>query len=83
MARLHDDAVKALRQSFARAATSRRGGGWIDGQPPSFLHPDRLHPSTCGYGVMGSRLAVALSEGVPDPLAGRSSQAPHSASSAP
>ena len=35
--------------------------GWTVGQPPSFLHPDRLHPNEHGYGVMGARLAEALS----------------------
>lgn len=49
-------------------------GGWTLGQPPSFLHADRLHPTAYGYGVMGTRLADALS--------GLISQLPPSASSA-
>ena len=35
-------------------------GGWAVDQPPSFLHPDRLHPTARGYGVMGARLAAEL-----------------------
>ena len=35
-------------------------GDWAAGQPPSFLHPDRLHPTARGYGVMGARLAAEL-----------------------
>ena len=35
-------------------------GGWTVDQPPSFLHPDRLHPNARGYGVMGARLAAEL-----------------------
>ena len=37
-------------------------GGWAVDQPPSFLHPDRLHPTARGYGVMGARLAAELAE---------------------
>ena len=35
-------------------------GGWTVDQPPPFLHPDRLHPTARGYGVMGARLAAEL-----------------------
>jgi lysophospholipase L1-like esterase len=35
-------------------------GGWVDGQSRGFLHPDRLHPTARGYGVMGERLAAEL-----------------------
>jgi lysophospholipase L1-like esterase len=35
-------------------------GRWTKGQGARFLCPDGLHPSTYGYGVMGSKLAVAL-----------------------
>ncbi|CAA9327093.1 MAG: hypothetical protein AVDCRST_MAG16-1100 [uncultured Frankineae bacterium] len=35
-------------------------GGWSEDQPPSFLHPDRLHPTDEGYTVMGERLAEEL-----------------------
>lgn len=54
-------------------------GGWSRGQPTWFLTEDRLHPTTRGYGLMGALLAGELSEA----RAGRSSQAPQSASSAP
>ena len=35
-------------------------GGWTAGQPPSFLHPDGLHPTAEGYAVMAARLADEL-----------------------
>ena len=35
-------------------------GEWTAGQPASFLHPDGLHPTAQGYGVMGARLTEAL-----------------------
>lgn len=73
-----DRAIQQVADELGLAFFSPVSGGWTRGQPPAFLHPDRLHPSTRGYGVMGSRLADALSAAL-----GRSSQAPHSASSAP
>jgi lysophospholipase L1-like esterase len=39
-------------------------GAWTEGQGPSFLTADRLHPSTRGYGVMGTRLAQELGSAV-------------------
>lgn len=71
-----DDAVADVARELGLPFFSPLSGGWTEGQPPSFLHPDGLHPSTRGYGVMGSRLADALA-------ALRISQAPQSASSAP
>ena len=35
-------------------------GGWSEDQAPSFLHPDRLHPTEDGYAVMGTRLVQEL-----------------------
>jgi lysophospholipase L1-like esterase len=37
-------------------------GGWTKGQGARFLCPDGLHPSTYGYGVMGTRLTAALKQ---------------------
>lgn len=54
--------------------------GWTrDQDPEAFLAADGLHPSEAGYGVMGERLAAALSAALPD--VGRSSQVPHATSS--
>ena len=70
-----DRAVAQVAAELGLQFFSPLSGGWTTGQPTAFLHPDQLHPTAFGYGVMGSRLAAEL--------AGRSSQAPHSASSAP
>lgn len=78
--RVVDDVVAAVASERGLPFFSPLSGGWTEGQPPSFLHPDRLHPDESGYGVMGARLAEAL--GALD-LSGRSSQAPQTASSAP
>ena len=55
-----DEAIEEVADSLGLPFFSPLSGGWTEGQPPSFLHPDRLHPSTRGYGVMGSRLAEEL-----------------------
>jgi len=55
-----DEAIEAVADSLGLPFFSPISGGWTQGQPPAFLHPDRLHPSTRGYGVMGSRLAEEL-----------------------
>lgn len=55
-----DEAIEQVADSLGLPFFSPLSGGWTQGQPPSFLHPDGLHPSTHGYGVMGSRLAEEL-----------------------
>ena len=55
-----DEAIEEVADSLGLPFFSPISGGWTQGQPPAFLHPDRLHPSTRGYGVMGSRLAEEL-----------------------
>ncbi len=70
-----DGAIAEVAEELGLPFFSPISGGWTLGQPPSFLHPDRLHPTAYGYGVMGSRLAQALS--------GLISQMPQTASSAP
>ena len=75
-----DDAIEQVAGDLHLPFFSPLSGGWTTGQPPSFLHPDRLHPSTKGYGVMGSRLAEELRS---LELSARISQSPQSASSAP
>lgn len=78
-----DDAIEEVAGELGLPFFSPLSNGWTVGQPPSFLHPDRLHPNAYGYGVMGTRLAASLSDVLADPLSGRSSQTPQSASSAP
>ena len=56
-----DGAIAEVAAELGLPFFSPISGGWTVGQPPSFLHPDRLHPNAYGYGVMGSRLAQALS----------------------
>lgn len=73
-----DRAIEQVADELGLPFFSPVSGGWTRGQPPAFLHPDRLHPTTRGYGVLGSRLADALSGAL-----GRISQRPQSASSAP
>lgn len=77
--RVVDDVIAQVAREEALPFFSPLSGGWTKGQPPSFLHPDRLHPDESGYGVMGSRLAAALAS---LGLSGRSSHSPQSASSA-
>jgi lysophospholipase L1-like esterase len=69
-----DRAIAAVADELGLPFFSPVSGGWTEGQGPAFLHPDGIHPTTRGYGVMGSRLAEELA---------RISQAPQSASSAP
>jgi lysophospholipase L1-like esterase len=57
-----DGAIAEVAGTLGLPFFSPVSGGWTSGQPPSFLHPDQLHPSTRGYGVMGSRLAEELAE---------------------
>lgn len=75
-----DRAIEQVAGQLGLPFFSPISGGWTTGQPASFLDADRLHPSTRGYGVMGSRLAEELSALV---ASGRISQSPQSASSAP
>lgn len=58
--RVVDDAIAEVAEDEGLAFFSPLSGGWAVGQPPSFLHPDRLHPTERGYGVMGARLAESL-----------------------
>ena len=60
--RLVDEVVADVADEQGLPFFSPLSGGWTVGQPPSFLHPDRLHPNERGYGVMGSRLADELAE---------------------
>ena len=75
-----DRAIEQVAGELGLPFFSPISGGWTAGQRPAFLDADRLHPSTRGYGVMGSRLAEELAELV---RSGRISHSPHSASSAP
>ena len=75
-----DDAIEQVAGELGLPFFSPLDGGWTRGQPPAFLHPDRLHPNVRGYGVMGARLAEELAA---LDLSGRSSQSAQAASSAP
>jgi lysophospholipase L1-like esterase len=55
-----DDAIREVAEDLGLPFFSPLSGEWAQTQPPRFLHPDRLHPTTWGYGVMGSRLAEEL-----------------------
>jgi acyl-CoA thioesterase-1 len=55
-----DRAIEEVAGELGLPFFSPVSGGWTVGQPPAFLHPDALHPSTAGYGVMGNRLAQEL-----------------------
>lgn len=55
-----DEVVEDVADDEGLPFFSPLSGGWSDGQSPSFLHPDRLHPTARGYGVMGARLAEEL-----------------------
>ena len=57
-----DDLVAEVAEEQDLPFFSPLSGGWTRGQPPSFLHPDRLHPNARGYGVMGAHLAAELAE---------------------
>lgn len=75
-----DAAVAQAAAELGLPFFSPLSGGWHDGQPAErFLDDDGLHPDEWGYGVLGERLAAALSS---LPL-GRSSHSPQTASSAP
>lgn len=58
--RVVDEVVAQVADDEGLPFFSPLSGQWTVGQPPSFLHPDRLHPNERGYGVMGARLAEAL-----------------------
>jgi lysophospholipase L1-like esterase len=55
-----DEAIRDVAADLGLPFFSPLSGQWAQTQPPEFLHPDRLHPTTWGYGVMGSRLAEEL-----------------------
>ena len=55
-----DQVIEDVAEDEGLPFFSPLSGGWTKGQPPAFLHPDRLHPTARGYGVMGERLAAEL-----------------------
>jgi lysophospholipase L1-like esterase len=55
-----DEVIAEVAEDEGLAFFSPLSGGWATGQPPSFLHPDGLHPTASGYAVMGARLAAEL-----------------------
>jgi lysophospholipase L1-like esterase len=55
-----DEAIREVAADLGLPFFSPLSGQWAQTQPTQFLHPDRLHPTTWGYGVMGSRLAEEL-----------------------
>ena len=55
-----DEAVEDVAEAEGLPFFSPLSGGWAEDQPPSFLHPDGLHPTDAGYAVMGARLAEEL-----------------------
>ena len=55
-----DDVVEQVAEDEGLPFFSPISGGWSQDQPPSFLHPDRLHPTEAGYAVMGERLTAEL-----------------------
>ena len=57
-----DQVIEDVAEDEGLPFFSPLSGGWALDQPPSFLHPDRLHPTARGYGVMGARLAAELAE---------------------
>ena len=75
-----DRAIAQVADELGLPFFSPVSGGWTVGQRADFLDADRLHPSTRGYGVMGSRLAEELAALV---ASGRISHSPQAASSAP
>ena len=75
-----DAAVAQVADELGLPFFSPLSAGWHAGQPVErFLDDDGLHPDEWGYGVMGERLAEALSA----LRLGRSSHTPQAASSAP
>lgn len=73
-----DGIVEEVAQQRGLAFFSPLSGGWTKGARPGFLHPDRLHPTARGYGVMGERLTAELRSLVRE---GRISASPQTASS--
>lgn len=59
-----DRAIEEVADQLGLPFFSPVSGGWTAGQPAGFLHADRLHPTTRGYGVMGTRLAQELADAV-------------------
>ena len=55
-----DRVIRQVAQEQGLPFFSPIAGGWTRGQGARFLSPDGLHPSTYGYGVMGTKLAAAL-----------------------
>ena len=55
-----DEVVADVAEDEGLPFFSPLSGGWSEDQAPSFLHPDRLHPTEEGYAVMGSRLTDEL-----------------------
>ena len=67
--RIVDDVIAEVAEDEGLPFFSPVSGGWTLGQAPSFLHPDRLHPSDRGYGIMGARLAAELDAlDLPEPV---------------
>ncbi len=55
-----DDVIAEVADDEGLPFFSPLSGSWSKGQSPSFLHPDRLHPTEEGYAVMGARLTSEL-----------------------
>lgn len=55
-----DEVVEQVADDEGLPFFSPLSGGWSDDQPPSFLHPDRLHPTDQGYAVLADRLTAEL-----------------------
>ena len=55
-----DEVIAEVAEDEGLPFFSPLSGGWSEDQPPSFLHPDRLHPTEEGYAVMGVRLTEEL-----------------------
>jgi lysophospholipase L1-like esterase len=55
-----DEIVEDVADDEGLPFFSPLSGGWSEDASPSFLHPDRLHPTEHGYAVMGTRLTQEL-----------------------
>jgi lysophospholipase L1-like esterase len=55
-----DEIVEDVAEDEDLPFFSPLSGGWSEDSSPSFLHPDRLHPTEEGYAVMGARLTEEL-----------------------
>ncbi len=55
-----DEIVEDVAEDEGLPFFSPLSRGWSEDQAPSFLHPDRLHPTEEGYAVMGARLTEEL-----------------------